>query len=57
MTGKVTRMLLVVVMALTLAVGALGVTSGIGPDGVTPEVSEVAAAGHPGNGQDPNTRY
>ena len=39
MTGKVTRTMLVVVTALTLAVGALGVTGGVGSGWATPEAS------------------
>ena len=35
MASKVTRMLLVVVTAFTLAVGALGVTGELGPDWAT----------------------
>ena len=37
--GTVTRTLLVVVTALTLAVGALGVTGGLGSSWATNEVS------------------
>ena len=54
MTGKMTRMLLMVVTAFTLAVGALGVISGIGPDWVTPEISHVVAAGGDGRAADSN---
>ena len=39
MKATVTRMLLVVVTALTLAMGALGVTGGLGSSWATPEVS------------------
>ena len=39
MAGKVTRLTIVVVTALTLAIGALGVTSGVGLGWATPEVS------------------
>jgi hypothetical protein len=41
MTRKMTRMLLVVVTALTLAVGALGMTGGLGSGWATPEVSAI----------------
>jgi len=54
MTGKGTRLLLVVMTALALAVGALSVASGIGPDWVTLEVSRVAAAGGDGRAADSN---
>jgi hypothetical protein len=44
MASKVTRTMLVVVTALTLAVGALGVTGGLGSSWATPEVSAVIIA-------------
>ena len=46
MTGKVTRKVLV--MVLTLAVGALGVSGGLGSSWVTPEASATASAGNGG---------
>ena len=39
MAGTVTRMMLVVVTALTLAVSALGVSGGLGSSWSTPEVT------------------
>ena len=41
MTGNVTRLLLVVVTAFTLAVGALGMTGGLRSSGATAEISAV----------------
>jgi hypothetical protein len=50
MASKVTRMLLVVVTALTIAVGALGVTGGLGSTRATPEVSAILICNcYPGN--------
>jgi hypothetical protein len=43
MTGKLTRMLLVAVTALALAVGALGVSGGLGSSGATAEVRAIPA--------------
>ena len=45
MAGKKTRRLLVVVTVLTLAVGALGVTGGIGPDGAIAQGSPNPTSG------------
>ncbi len=51
MAGKVTRTVLVVVTALTLAIGALGVTSGVGPDWAIAAVSAVnVGSGDGGDG-------
>jgi hypothetical protein len=41
MAGKMMRMLLVAVIAITLAVGALAVTGGFGSSGATLEVSAI----------------
>ena len=41
MAGTMTRMMLVVVTALTLAVGALGATGGLGTSWATPEASAI----------------
>jgi hypothetical protein len=50
--GKVTRTILVVVTPLTLAVGAIGLNSKVGPDWATAEVS--AANGGTTTGGDGN---
>jgi hypothetical protein len=51
MAMKLTRTMLVVVAALTLAAGALGLTGELGSDWVT---APVAAAGTPGGFDDTN---
>ena len=48
MPRRMTRRLLVVVSALTLAIGALGMTGGFGPDWATAEVAATASAGNGG---------
>jgi hypothetical protein len=51
MASKVTRMMLVMVTALTLAMGALGMTGGFGPGWATAEVSALYQC-HPSCGED-----